>query len=245
MRGVNFFGHAWLAAGRNANPRFVLGAMLPDLAPMAGLRLRGANDAALSAGIAHHLAVDAAFHALPVFQRLTADAARALRRAGLRRGPARGAAHIGLELLLDGWLAQRCGVPDAYRTALAQAPQLGALLRFAPGRRAPATLRAQITTRAAVHRGTPGAAGAAGGITWTFPELCRKLAASPLPEAYAEPSFTAARVAAALARRPRLALTPAERNACAAWLRPAARTLAASAESLLDAVISPDWNSAH
>ena len=214
MRGVNFFGHAWLAAGRNANPRFVLGAMLPDLAPMAGLRLRSANDAALSAGIAHHLAVDAAFHALPVFQRLTADAARALRRAGLRRGPARGAAHIGLELLLDGWLAQRCGVPDVYRTALAQAPQLGALLHFAPG--------------------------AAGGMAWTFPELCRKLAASPLPEAYAEPSFTAARVAAALARRPRLALTPAERNACTAWLRPAARTLAASAESLLDAVISPD-----
>lgn len=209
MRGVNFFGHAWLAAGRNADPRFVLGAMLPDLAPMAGLRLRGADDAALSAGIAHHLAVDAAFHALPAFQLLTADAARALRRAGLRRGPARGAAHIGLELLLDGWLARRCGVPGVYRTALAQAPQLGALLRFAPG---------------------------AAGVAWTFPDLCRKLAASPLPEAYAEPSYTAARVAAALARRPRLALNPAERNACAAWLRPAARTLAARAESLLDAL---------
>lgn len=222
MRGVNFFGHAWLAAGRNADPRFVLGAMLPDLAPMAGLRLRGADDAALSAGIAHHLAVDAAFHALPTFQMLTADAARALQRAGVRRGPARGAAHIGIELLLDGWLARRCGVPDAYRTALAYAPQLGALLRFASGR-----LRAQNTTRAT------------GGAAWTFPELCRKLAASPLPEAYAEPSYTAARVAAALARRPRLALNPAERNACAAWLRPAARTLAASAESLLDA-LSPE-----
>lgn len=221
MRGVNFFGHAWLAAGRNADPRFVLGAMLPDLAPMAGLRLRGADDAALSAGIAHHLAVDAAFHALPTFQMLTADAARALQRAGVRRGPARGAAHIGIELLLDGWLARRCGVPDAYRTALAYAPQLCALLRFAPSR------RAQNTTRATC------------GAAWTFPELCRKLAASPLPEAYAEPSYTAARVAAALARRPRLALNPAERNACAAWLRPAARTLAASAESLLDA-LSPE-----
>lgn len=233
MRGVNFFGHAWLAAGRNADPRFVLGAMLPDLAPMAGLRLRGANDAALSAGIAHHLAVDAAFHALPAFQMLTADAARALRRAGLRRGPARGAAHIGLELLLDGWLARRCGVPGVYRTALAQAPQLGALLRFAPGPAA-ATPRAQ-TTIATAHRNPPNAAG----VAWTFPELCRKLAASPLPEAYAEPSYTAARVTAALARRPRLALTPAERNACAAWLRPAARTLAASAESLLHA-LSPE-----
>lgn len=221
MRGVNFFGHAWLAAGRNADPRFVLGAMLPDLAPMAGLRLRGADDEALSAGIAHHLAVDAAFHTLPTFQMLTADAARALQRAGVRRGPARGAAHIGIELLLDGWLARRCGVPDAYRTALAYAPQLGALLRFASGR------RAQNTTRAT------------GGAAWTFPELCRKLAASPLPEAYAEPSYTAARVTAALARRPRLALNPAERNACAAWLRPAARTLAASAESLLDA-LSPE-----
>jgi len=230
MRGVNFFGHAWLAAGRNADPRFVLGAMLPDLAPMAGLRLRGANDAALSAGIAHHLAVDAAFHALPAFQMLAADAARELRRAGLRRGPARGASHIGLELLLDGWLARRCGVPGAYRAALVQAPQLGALLRFAPGHR----FRAQSAT---AHRG---ATGATGGMAWTFPELCRKLAASPLPEAYAEPSFTAARVAAALARRPRLALTPAERNACAAWLRPAARTLSATAEALLDAVISPD-----
>jgi len=230
MRGVNFFGHAWLAAGRNADPRFVLGAMLPDLAPMAGLRLRGANDAALSAGIAHHLAVDAAFHALPAFQMLAADAARELRRAGLRRGPARGASHIGLELLLDGWLARRCGVPGAYRAALVQAPQLGALLRFAPGHR----FRAQSAT---AHRG---ATGATGGMAWTFPELCRKLAASPLPEAYAEPGFTAARVAAALARRPRLALTPAERSACAVWLRPTARTLSATAEALLDAVISPD-----
>lgn len=226
MRGVNFFGHAWLAAGRNADPRFVLGAMLPDLAPMAGLRLRGANDAALSAGIAHHLAVDAVFHALPAFQMLTADAARALRRAGLRRGPARGAAHIGIELLLDGWLARRCGVPDAYRTALAYAPQFGALLRFAPGR------PCAQTTIATAHRNPSNAAG----VAWTFPELCRKLAASPLPEAYAEPNYTAARVAAALARRPRLALNPAERNACAVWLRPAARTLAARAESLLAAL---------
>ena len=34
---MNFFGHAWLAALRRDDAGFVLGAMLPDLAPMAGL----------------------------------------------------------------------------------------------------------------------------------------------------------------------------------------------------------------
>lgn len=201
---MNFFGHAWLAAGcAGADAAFVRGAMTPDLLAMAGRRgearaavvaARTAEDGAHARGVRFHAATDAAFHAAPRFARLEAWAAAALRGAGLRRGPARGVAHVGLELLLDGWLVREAGVPALYREALA-----GAHAGEAPG----------------------------------LDAVCRRLAASPLPGAYADPAEVARRTATALARRPRLALAPGERDAVAAWCREAADRMTRHAEALL------------
>jgi hypothetical protein len=62
---VNFFGHAALAAARQSDPGFVLGAMLPDLAPLAGLRIAAVDAEEVAAGRAFHVAADARFHADP------------------------------------------------------------------------------------------------------------------------------------------------------------------------------------
>jgi acyl carrier protein phosphodiesterase len=102
---VNFFGHAVMAHGHRRSAAFALGAMLPDFASMCQGRLASAADADVAAGIDFHHRIDAAFHRLPDFARLCRDAESRFRRAGARKGPARGAAHAGTELLLDGaWL---------------------------------------------------------------------------------------------------------------------------------------------
>ena len=202
---MNFFGHAWLAARRSDDPGFVLGAMLPDLAPMAGLRLAAVRDDALAAGRDFHVVCDSAFHAAPDFVELVVASSRALQQAGVRRGPARGTAHVGLELLLDGWIAESHGVPAAYRDALAKAPELAQRVDF---------------------QAAPGAISA-------FEAVCSRIAASELPAAYGDPAFTAARVARALARRPRLALTDGERVLAERWAELFAPKLAGRAEDLL------------
>ncbi len=202
---MNFFGHAVVAHARSRDPVFLLGAMLPDLAAMAGLRVRGVADPGARAGLALHVATDAAFHAAPRFTALVASASIELRARGLRRGPALGVAHVAPELLLDGWLAERHGVPAAYFDALAASARVGALVRW------------QRSARA-----------------WPFPELCRSVASAPIPEAYRNAAFVAERVIRALARRERLALTPAERVATRSWLHAFAPQLAREAEALFD-----------
>lgn len=204
---MNFFGHAWLAARRaQACPAFVLGAMAPDLLAMAGRRAearaavgraaRGDGGGGLTRGVAFHAATDAAFHAAPTFAALQREAVGVLREAGVRRGHARGVAHVGLELLLDGWLVRAADAPEAraYREALREARR-----------------------------------GDAAGLA----DVCRRLQASPLPEAYADPQEVARRVVAVLARRPRLALAAGERDAAASWVQGAARRVEADGGALL------------
>jgi hypothetical protein len=118
---MNFLGHTHVAlAGGEDDPGFVLGAVLPDLAPMAGIRLAHRDlDGPVGAGVRCHLRADAAFHADPRFL----DGSRALRRAltarGLGSGPARAVGHAGWELLLDGTLVAT-EAEDAFRGALAE-----------------------------------------------------------------------------------------------------------------------------
>jgi hypothetical protein len=189
---MNFFGHALAAAAVRLEKGFVLGAMLPDLASMAGLRLLGAEEPVLAAGISFHHACDARFHAEPSFQRACLDATHTLRAAGVRRGPARGAAHAGLELLLDGFWARSRGVPSLYRAALEEAPAAVAALRWRGGE---------------------------GGMQLT--RTCGRILRSQLPQAYAEPDFAVARLVRLLERRPRLALVPDEVAAVRRWARTA------------------------
>ena len=103
------------------DPGFLLGAMAPDLLAMCGAAAGPATSPRVAAGQAHHLTVDAAFHASPTFVALQLWAVRGLLAAGLRRGPARGAAHVAIELLLDGVLAGDQPAQAAYRRGLAAA----------------------------------------------------------------------------------------------------------------------------
>lgn len=104
--GVNFFGHAAIASWHSpADAGVALGSMLPDFASMCGARLDEQRDPRVAAGVALHHATDAVFHRAPVVLALFRDAGRRLAARAVRRGPSRAAAHVGVELLLDGvWL---------------------------------------------------------------------------------------------------------------------------------------------
>jgi hypothetical protein len=101
---VNYLGHVAvaLATGRE-DPPFVLGAALPDLASMAGVRVdRLLLPAAVAAGVGCHLRADEQFHAHPAFRDGSAALRRDLDAAGLPAGPRRAIGHAGWELLLAG-----------------------------------------------------------------------------------------------------------------------------------------------
>ena len=116
---VNHFAHAWVASRQSPEPRFLLGAILPDLSAFLRIRLPEMPDSKVRAGIAFHHATDRVFHALPAFRAYTRAGSTYLVRRGLTRGPARAAAHVGIELLLDAWLSRhRREALQHYRTAL-------------------------------------------------------------------------------------------------------------------------------
>jgi acyl carrier protein phosphodiesterase len=203
---MNFFAHAALAHELRAEPAFVLGAMLPDLCGFARVRLGGEPGGALGAGVRLHHASDAVFHAHRAFAARCASLAAALEARGVRRGPARGVAHVASELLLDGWLAREAGVPETYRAALKRA---GELL---------------------------GASGVAPALSAALPPLCARLHDAPLPEAYADADFVCERVDRALAARPYLALAPSELPALAPLLAQESAECASWAPAVLAGV---------
>ena len=199
---MNFFGHAWLAARREMDPAFVFGAMLPDLAAMVRLRVERVDHDSLAAGRGFHLATDAAFHGLERFERLMLDGIRELRAAGVRSGPARAVGHVGVELLLDGWIAERHGVPEPYAPALDRGPSWLPAVAFR-GAADPAPLE----------------------------DLCRRIAGATLPPGdWCAPERLAARLVRILARRPRLAITAAELPALRQWAAGARVAVAREAE---------------
>lgn len=205
LHGVNFFGHACLAAEVRPEAAFVLGAMLPDLASMSGLRIVRIEHAATDSGRRFHYATDAAFHRAEGFRSLCSTATRALAAAGLRRGPARAIGHVGVELLLDGWLAAEHGVPALYGEALELAPALSAAIVFQP--------EADAAPLVA---------------------LCGRIAAAPgAPDAWCGPERLAGRLVRILARRPLLALRASELPAVRAWAASARDEIARAAPALL------------
>ncbi len=78
--------------------------MLPDFASMIGVRLPGQKHERLSSGIEFHHRSDKIFHQLSGFREHEQWTLQHMLEAGLRRGPARGVAHVGVELSLDGAL---------------------------------------------------------------------------------------------------------------------------------------------
>ena len=154
---MNFLAHAHVArhAPGGDAAGYVLGAVLPDLLPMAGVRLdRAAVPAAVAAGWRSHHVADAAFHAHRTFIDGVGALRTDLRRTGLDTGPRRAVAHVGWELLLDDAVFEDEATIAAFRAALDVARDLtddpawsAFLSRFAGIRAAPPAPIAVVTER--------------------------------------------------------------------------------------------------
>ncbi len=121
---MNFFGHATVASWHSDAPAHALGAMLPDFAAMSRARLGDVDHADVTRGIALHHRTDAAFHRAIPFRLMLREGIANLGGRGLRRGPAWGAAHVGIELLFDGTLVHDEAVGALYLSALRAAADI-------------------------------------------------------------------------------------------------------------------------
>jgi hypothetical protein len=103
---VNVLGHTHVALAVGVDtPDYVLGAVLPDLASMARVRLdRSRLVGGVAEGVRCHIAADAAFHTAPEFLRGSGAIRDDLRARGTAAGPSRAIGHVGWELMLDGTL---------------------------------------------------------------------------------------------------------------------------------------------
>jgi hypothetical protein len=185
---VNLFGHAVVARMHRQDPGFVLGAMLPDLASIARVKLPPSRDAAIRAGVELHHATDRRFHHADAFVALCKTGLAELERAGVARPAARAVAHVGVELLLDGTLIHDREAVAAFRDALATTNDtLGDTLAH------PTTTQRMAEVAAALH-------------------------GADLPDAYEDVDRVSLRLERILARRPRLALAAHEPPLVRAWL---------------------------
>lgn len=203
---MNFFGHATVASLRSEEPRFLLGAMLPDFGSMAMMRLPAVLDSALARGVELHHETDRLFHAAPQFRVACASALTVLEPQGVARATARAVGHVGSELLLDGLLS----FDERARAAYARS------LRFALDEHVERDLDWKSAADAERMRA-----------------LLVRLQAAPLPEGYRDADFVCDRLEHILARRPRLAMQPGDRAPVRAWLTGAARHLASECDALL------------
>lgn len=194
---MNFFGHALVAASQSTDPAWVLGAMAPDFATMGGVRLEGPRKRSaqaktrLNQGVAFHHTTDDAFHGAPSFLALMKEARLDLQAREVGTGAALGISHVGVELLLDGWLLEERGLPECYEAALRAGEELAAELHFRG--EDPAGSRSQ----------------------WQY--VCRRLQDAPVPEGYRDPDFVAERLIGILAKRPRLAVVAGKERGVHEW----------------------------
>ncbi len=117
---MNFVGHIQVALDQLDAPspadedhrlQLLVGAALPDVAAMGRFRLLHKADApTVRTGIALHHRTDDAFHGHRWFQDHSHSVTTALAAAGLPRGAGRACGHVGVELLLDGFLLDRSPV---------------------------------------------------------------------------------------------------------------------------------------
>jgi hypothetical protein len=209
QRTVNFFSHATLASWHSADPRFLLGSMLPDLVGMMGTRIEAVTDPELAAGVEYHHATDAAFHHAPVFTQLCAEAIAELTEQAVERGTARAVAHVGVELLLDGVLSFDRVARARYAQALGSA------------------VDAPLEGRLALRRA---------GDQLRLQRGIARLQCAPVPEGFREPDFVAERLRDILGRRPRLAMRDGDFEVVRLWAHATRPRVAAHSCSLLDQV---------
>src|SRR5262245_31464458 len=182
--------------------------MAPDLLPLCGAVAERETSPKVAAGRAHHLAVDAQFHASPAFTTMQVWASGAMVRAGLPRGAARGAAHVGIELFLDGALAAETRAREAYARSLADADTTGT----------PFVWRDEQS-----------------GARWRT--LVQRLRGGAIPVLYRDSDFVADRLIGALARRPRLALRGDEATILRGFLPALAARVMAQAQALVGGIL--------
>lgn len=185
---MNFFGHAWVAGWFSEQPSFILGAMLPDFASALRVAAPTSRNPELDGGIRLHHQTDRVFHGSAAFSELEGSARVALSEAGLPKGARRALAHVGVELLIDEQLSSRAPAWRGYDLAL----------RFGSSTACRAEL-AWSTAHLSDH----------------FASFCQRLALSSRPASSAR---LAARLVAALAGRPRLALQPDDEARVEPWL---------------------------
>lgn len=206
---MNFFAHAAVASLYGRDARFVLGAMLPDFASMLGRLQLLVTDPELARGVAFHHATDAAFHEVSDFVRLVAEARATLTAGGMGKGPARAAAHIGVEFLLDGALARNPTGRTAYISALDEATAGDLGIRWSAE-----------TDR---HR---------------LRDLLLKLLEYGVPDETPAPSAIARRIRRVLESRPRLAFDERHESAVAEWVVRARPAVVGCTPSILDELSS-------
>jgi len=130
---VNFVAHSHVARRcSGASPQEAFGAVLPDLASMAGARIdRSLLTSSVRDGVELHYRTDKAFHALELFRAGAGSIRDALLAAGVPTGPARAVGHAGYELVLDGCLLTRYGVEEEFAEVLASAPDVTVAISIA------------------------------------------------------------------------------------------------------------------
>ncbi len=135
-------------------------------------------DSTLDLGVQNHHYADSAFHQSDWFVKRNAGLHHKLEAAGLRRGPARACAHVGIELLLDG-------------TLLATVPHLPAAVQSCLRRTGDSSLklRTSVKSARADH----------------WQSHLKRTAEWLLPDDYHRPSAVAHRLHRIVANRPRLA----------------------------------------
>lgn len=204
---MNFFGHAYFARRISEEPRFLLGAMLPDLSNMAGARLDRQEEPMIAAGVRDHHEVDDVFHAAPTFVALAGDSYRELSARGLGWGSARAVAHVATELFLDGILTHDAPTRERYIEAVREARRDETLLAL--------RVRGTEDDRA------------------RFGALFARMAPHGPPERYRDPRFVREVLVRILEHRPRLALAAGDVAALDAYLPSLADAVARDADALL------------
>jgi hypothetical protein len=202
---VNFFSHAAIARSYSSEPLFVFGSMLPDFVSMVRARAPLVRELTLEAGVHFHHTTDAAFHELPTFRRLCAWSLAELAARDVPRGPSRGIAHVGVELLLDAYLSRNEASRSAYLAALAA------------GAEAAASSSVEFQSEDEAAR---------------FCELGSVLLARGV-SSDASAALVLSRLRSTLARRPRLAIPASAEPRVLEWVEMASARVVASAEPLL------------
>ena len=108
---MNFLGHVFVASWRRGTEPsvapYAFGSMIPDFVGMARARVEAVDHRETADGVALHHATDDVFHGSSVFLGLLEELQRFQADRGVRRGTAMAVAHVGSELVLDGWLLDR------------------------------------------------------------------------------------------------------------------------------------------